>query len=146
MARMMLAWLVAAVVVLALWLAPLAAGKDFKPGDIRVCAGAKCLPLDDRRALDALSAFYYSAKLSPRSETAPAARAPYVELRFRNGYITGIAAGLRYDHFLSYGVNLDQFVARTWYAIPLRASAAIRRLAAKLAPPALPSDILGKSH
>src|SRR5205085_4929976 len=64
-ARMMLACLGTAVAGVALWLAPLAGAKDFKPGDIRVCAAAKCLPLRDRQALDSLSAFYYSAKVVP---------------------------------------------------------------------------------
>ena len=146
MARMMLACLGTAVAGVALWLAPLAGAKDFKPGDIRVCAAAKCLPLRDRQALDSLSAFYYSAKVVPRRVAPPATRARYVELRFPNGYVTGIAAGVRFDHFLSYGVNLDQFEARTWYALPARASAAIGLLAARLQPRRLPPNVLDNSH
>ena len=145
MARMMVLWLGTGSVCLALWIAPLADGKDFKPGDIRVCVATKCLRLDDQRALNALSAFYYSATI-PTRHTAPAANAPYVELRFRNGYVTGVAAGLRYDHFLSYGVNLDQFRARTWYTIPTQASVAITRLAKRLGPRSLPPDVLSNSH
>lgn len=135
-----------AAVCLTLVAVPLAAGKDFKPGDIRVCVAATCLRLNDQGALDALSAFYYSSAHNPRLQTAPGARAPYVELRFPNGYVTGIAAGRSYDHFLSYGVNLDQFRARTWYAIPARASLAIKRLAARLAPRPLPAHVLRNSH
>ena len=134
-----------AVVSLALGLAPLAEAKTFKPGDVSVCGAAKCLRLNNRAALNALSAFYYSAAI-PKSESAPAANAHYVELRYRNGYVTGIAAGPGYDHFLSYGVNEDQFSARTWYAIPAAASIAIKSLAAKLRPRSVPPDILAYSH
>ena len=60
--------------------------------------------------------------------------------------MTGIAAGPGYDHFLSYGVNEDQFTAQTWYAMPPTASIAIKRLAAKLRPRPVPPDILLYSH
>jgi hypothetical protein len=136
----------AAVAGLALWLAPLAQAKEFKPGDIRVCAARQCLPLNDRAALDALSAFYYSAKQIPRPKAAPASYAHYVELRFPNGYVTGIAAGRRYDHFLSYGVNLGQFKARRWHAIPARASVAIKMLATRLRTRPFPANVLSNSH
>ena len=95
-----------AAIAIALSLAPSAHAKDFKPGDLRVCVRATCLPLNNIAALDSLSAFYYSSSYHPKVATAPRARAPYVELRYRNGYVTGIAAGVRFDHFLSYGVNL----------------------------------------
>lgn len=136
----------AALAGLALWLAPVAQAKEFKPGDIRVCAAKQCLPLNDRVALNALSAFYYSSKQIPRRKAAPASDARYVELRFPNGYVTGIAAGHRYDHFLSYGVNLGRFKARSWYAIPARASVAIEALATRLRTRQLPANVLGKSH
>jgi hypothetical protein len=136
----------AAVAGLALWLAPVAQAKEFKPGDIRICAAKQCLPLNDRDALNALSAFYYSSKQIPRPKAAPASTARYVELRFPNGYVTGIAAGHRYDHFLSYGVNLGQFKARTWYAIPARASVAIKALATRLRTRPLPTNVLSNSH
>jgi hypothetical protein len=131
---------------IALLVAPTAGAKDFKPGDVRVCVAATCLPLKNVAALDALSAFYYSSARHPRVATAPRARAPFVELKYRNGYVTGIAAGTRFDHFLSYGVNLGQFRARTWYAIPERARLAIASLAAKLHPRSLPPNVLDNSH
>jgi hypothetical protein len=130
----------------ALWLAVPAGAKDFRPGDIRVCTGRTCVVLRDQKVLNTLANFYYRRAQVPKVTTAPASRAPYVELRFRNGYVTGIAAGAHYDHFLSYGVNLDQFRARTWYAIPDRVSAALAQLAAQLHPRPLPSDVLNRSH
>jgi hypothetical protein len=123
---------------------PAAAAKDFKPGDLRVCAANHCVPIKSQRALDALSAFYYGSA-TPNVARAPARRARYVELRFKNGYVTGIAAGGRFDRFLSFGVNLDQFRARTWYAIPRRVSDEVRRLAAGLRSQPLPADVL-ESH
>jgi hypothetical protein len=57
-----------------------------------------------------------------------------LQLRFTNGYVTGVVAGRRLDRFLSYGVNLDRFFGGTWYRVPRAAAAALRRLAAGLPP------------
>jgi hypothetical protein len=134
-----------AVVVAVVVLVPGAAAKDFRPGDLRVCAASRCLPIENQRALDAIGAFYYGGAQAARTRS-PRPRAPYVELRFRNGYVTGVAAGLRFDRFLSFGVNLDQFAARTWYATPARAALEIGRLATRLRPRPLPADVLSRSH
>lgn len=140
----------AAVVVLASLvvcavLVSTAAAKDFRPGDVRVCAGKRCLPLRSRPVLKEISRFYYGSR-SPLRAKAPRRRARCVELRFANGYVTGVAAGARFNRFLSFGVNLDQFSARVWYTVPARAARAIRRLAARLRPPRLPRDVLSRSH
>jgi hypothetical protein len=139
------ATMVVAVTVLAAVLVPAAAGKDFHPGDLRVCAGKRCVPLWQQRALNAVGRFYYGP-VAPTLAKAPWRRAQYVELRFRNGYVTGIAAGARFDRFLSFGVNADQFNARVWYTIPPRAAREIRRLAAQLQPRRLPRNVLARSH
>src|SRR5579864_2766247 len=118
------AGVVLAAAVLAMAFASAAAAKQFKPGDLRVCVAARCLPIMDQHVLNAVSAFYYG-RARPARARSPRRRAPYVELRFRDGYVTGVAAGPRFDRFLSFGVNLDQFAARTWYAIPARAAVAI---------------------
>ena len=122
-----------------------AAAKNFQPGDVRVCAGKRCLPLRSRPVLKKISRFYYGSR-PPLRAKAPRRRARYVELRFANGYVTGVAAGVRFNHFLSFGVNLDQFSARVWYTVPARAARAIRRLAARLRPRRLPRDVLSRSH
>jgi hypothetical protein len=83
--------------------------------------------------LDALAAFYYGS-VEPTAGRAPAARAPYVELRFANGYVTGIAAGARFERFLGYGLDLDQFRGRTWYVVPANVAAEVQRLAPSLHP------------
>jgi hypothetical protein len=126
-------------------LVPAAAAKDFKPGDLRVCAKDRCRAIKNQRVLDLLSAFYYGS-VKPTHARWPRRRAPYLELRFRNGYVTGVAAGRRFDRFLSFGVNLDQFAARTWYAIPARAALEIERSAASPRPRPLPADVLDRSH
>src|SRR6266536_2418470 len=118
-------------------LVPAAAAKDFKPGDIRVCGADRCVPLRSVRVLASLSAFYYGPH-KPAVAAAPSKHASFLELRFRNGYVTGAAAGARFDRFLSFDVNLGQFSARTWYAVPPRISTELRRLAAGLRPQALP--------
>jgi hypothetical protein len=126
-------------------LAPAAAGKDFRPGDIRACVASRCVPITSQDVLDALSGFYYGS-VKPTPGRAPSAKALYVELRFRNGYVTGIAAGARFDHFLSYGVNLDQFRARIWYVMPASVAAELQQLAASLQPRPLPRYVLDRSH
>jgi hypothetical protein len=135
----------AAAVIGLVVLVPAAAAKDFKPSDLRVCDRTRCVAIANQRVLDALSAFYYGS-VKPTSAAAPRPEAPYVELRFRNGYVTGVAAGAHFDRFLSFGVNLDQFAARTWYLIPARAAVEIKRLAARLRPGGLPRDVLDRSH
>ena len=126
-------------------LVPFAAAKDFRPGDLQVCTAKRCLPITLKPVLVEMSAFYYGPA-APVRAAAPNARAPYVALRFPNGYVTGIAAGSRFDRFLSFGVNVGHFVARSWYVIPGRAAADLRRLASRLRPQPLPRDVLSLSH
>jgi hypothetical protein len=67
-------------------------------------------------------------------------------LRFRNGYVTGIIATRRLDRFLSYGVNLDRFARKTWYAAPRRLAEELRRLATGLRALRLTRAALTRSH
>jgi hypothetical protein len=134
----------AAAAALAAVFVPSASAKEFNPGDLRVCAASRCVAITDQPALDAIGAFYYGPS-APRPAAAPNPRTRYVELRFPNGYVTGVAAGARFDRFLSFGVNLDQFAGRTWYRIPAAAAAEIRQLALQLRPRRLPRDILTRS-
>ena len=127
---------VASVIVFA----PVAAAKDFKPGDLRICTGRSCVSIENQRVLDVIGAFFYE-RLTPRPVGTPKPGSLSVELRFRNGYVTGVAAGTGFDRFLSFGVDLGQFAPRTWYAIPVRAAAEIRRLAKSVRPTAMQSLI-----
>ena len=120
--------------------------KQFRPGDVRACGVYHhCVAIRSQRVLDALAKLYYG-RPSPTRTVAPKKRSPYLRLVYRNGYVTGIAAGSRFTHFLSFGVNLDQFAARTWYVVPASVAAELRLLAPHLAAGQLPKNILSQSH
>jgi hypothetical protein len=121
-----------------------AGAKDFDPGDLRVCNASRCLPIRNRDVLSMLSAFYYGEAQPPIARS-PRTSAPMFELRFRNGYVTGIVATRRVDRFLSYGVHLGHFRRGTWYRLPAEASLELRRLSATLKPLRVTSAALEKS-
>jgi hypothetical protein len=73
-------------------------------------------------------------------------KTPYYELRFRNGYVTGIVATAGMGRFLSYGVNTGRFTRGIWYRVPVRVRAALRTTGASLLPRRLSAAALGKSR
>jgi hypothetical protein len=119
--------------------------KEFRPGDVRVCGVDRCVPIRSQRVLDVLARFYYG-RPAPTRAAAPGKRASYLRLVYRNGYVTGVAAGSRLTRFLSFGVNLGQFGARMWYAVPDPVAAELRRLSLSVAAGRLPTNILSRSH
>jgi hypothetical protein len=135
----------ALVATVALAVVPSAAAKTFEPGDLRLCNAKRCVPIVQQQALDELSAFYYGIR-KPSRTARPTLRVPYYELRFTNGYATGIVATTRLDRFLSYGVNLDQFRRGRWYRVPAAAAAELRRLSSPLAPLRLTRAAIRKSR
>ena len=141
MRRNLLVLGVAAAVVLA----PSASAKDFRPGDLRVCNATRCVAIVSPDVLPQLGAFYYSGRPLARIGR-PVLGAPYYELRFRNGYATGIVATRRLDRFLSYGVHLERFAAGTWYAVPRQLCLELRRLTASLRPLRVTRAALEKSR
>lgn len=142
MIRTVLAGLVGAS---ALVLLPSASAKNFGPGDLRVCNATRCAGIVDRAVLPQLGSFYYSGP-PPARVPRPTLGTPYYELRFDNGYVTGIVATGRLDRFLSYGVHLERFARDAWYAIPSRLSAELRRLTTELRPLRLTRAALRKSR
>jgi hypothetical protein len=108
--------------------------KEFQPGDLRVCGAARCVGITNRAVLPKLSSFYYLGPTDPRPTGAPALGARMYELRFRNGYVTGVVATRNLDRFLSYGVNTTRFRGAVWYAVPASLAREFRRLAARLRP------------
>jgi hypothetical protein len=138
------ALLAIAVAALGLLVLPSASAKDFQPGDLRICSAVRCVPVVKREVLPLLAAFYYHG--SPPSVRKPSLGAPAYELRFDNGYVTGILATRQLDRFLSYGVNIGHFARDRWYAIPPEAAANLRRLAAGLRPLRLTRAALAKSR
>jgi hypothetical protein len=141
----MRAVLVLATATAALLAVPSASGKTFEPGDVRVCNATRCAPIVKREVLPLLLGFYY-ARPVPRVVPRPAPAAPYYELRFDNGYVTGIVATRRLGRFLSYGVNLGRFQRGRWYRLPPRLSANLRLLTSDLPPLRLERAALAKSR
>ena len=119
--------------------------KQFEPGDVRACGVHRCAAIRSQRVLDSLARFYYG-RPAPTPAAAPGKGASYLRLVYRNGYVTGVAAGARFTRFLSFGVNLGQFRARTWYAVSPSVAAELRRLAPQVSPGRLPEHILLRSH
>ena len=119
--------------------------KQFRPGDVRVCGVHRCVSIRSQRVLDALANLYYG-RPAPTRTVAPKKRSFYLRLVYKDGYVTGVAAGSRFTHFLSFGVNLGQFAARTWYAVPRPVAAELRLLAPHVSVGRLPRNILSRSH
>lgn len=136
----------AAVLLVALAIGvPAAHAKDFRPGDVRVCNAKRCKGITDRGVLPQLSAFYYSA-VQPPTVRAPRLGTPYFELRYRNGYVTGIIAGGGLDRFLSYGVHLGHFERGQWYRVPADAALELRELTTAITPLRLTPAALARSR
>jgi hypothetical protein len=119
--------------------------KDFQPGDVHVCNPQRCRAIADPQVLPQLSAFYYSSEQPPAAR-APRLGTPFFELRYRNGYVTGIVAGTRLDRFLSYGVHLGHFERGSWYRVPADAALELRELTARIAPLRLTRAALARSR
>jgi hypothetical protein len=138
-------FLVALVGAAALLLLPTASAKDFGPGDVSVCGANRCVAIVTRAVLPELRSLYCSGPAPARVQAA-ARGTQYFELRFRNGYVTGIVATRRLDRFLSYGVYLGRFARNGWYAVPPRLSAELRRLTGGLHPFRITRAALAKSR
>ena len=135
----------ALVAVAALAATPAATAKEFKPGDLRVCNAKRCVPIRNRALMPLIGTFYYGPRAARVAPSAPLG-ARYFELRFSNGYVSGIAATAKLDRFLSYGVNLEHFHRGVWYRIPARLSAELRRLTAGMKPLRVTQEALDKSR
>jgi hypothetical protein len=122
------------------------AAKEFNPGDLRICSAKRCVPIVNRQALTALGAFYYIGTEPPARVRRPKLGAASFELRFDNGYVTGIVATPMRDRFLSYGVNIGRFETGRWYRVPRTAARELRTLTARLAPIRLTSAALARSR
>jgi len=129
----------------ALLLVPGAAAKDFHPGDLRLCNSRRCMKIVDPKVVATLGPFYYSDG-SPRQAHAPRLGARIYELRFPNGYATGIVAGAALDRFLSYGVNTGRFHRGVWYRVPRGMTAGLTKLSCSLRPLRLTKAALAKSR
>lgn len=136
--------LLVGLVTAATLLVPSASGKNFGPGDVRVCNATRCVPIVSKEVLPRLGTFYGGSS-AERVGRAPLG-SPYYELRFRNGFVTGIVATRQLDRFLSYGVHLEAFERNQWYSVPPRLSAEFRRLTTGLRPLHVTSAALARSR
>ena len=123
-----------------------AGAKGFEPGDLRICNTKRCVPIMNRPALTAFGAFYYIGTRPPSRAPRAHLGAPSFELRFDNGYVTGIVATAGLDRFLSYGVNVGRFDRGRWYRVPRNAARELRQLTASLRPIRLTRAALAKSR
>jgi hypothetical protein len=130
---------------LALLLASGASAKDFKPGDLRICNAKRCVAIVDEHVLPTVGEFYYADGSPPRSRP-PRMDARAYELRFTNGYATGIVAGRGLDRFLSYGVNGGRFQRGQWYRVPAKLAGHLQCLATRLQPLHVTRAALAKSR
>lgn len=124
---------------------PSASAKEFNPGDIRICGAKRCVAVMNRVTLKRLSSFIYLGP-DPQATTAAPMGAPAYQLRFRNGYVTGIVAGKALDRWLSYGVYIGRFTRDTWYRVPTATAADLRRLAVGLAPLRVTPEAVARSR
>ena len=121
------------------------AAKGFEPGDLRICNAKRCIPIMNRPALTALGAFYYIGTRPPSVAPRAPLGAPSFELRFDNGYVTGIVATpqarplpeLRGQHSagstLDAGTGSTRKAARELRRLTVRASGPFRLTRAALA-------------
>jgi hypothetical protein len=121
------------------------AKQDFGPGDLRLCNDRACVDIGDRGALLALLRFYYSGP-APAEVHAPRLGGPYYALKFRGGYVTGIAASAQLDRFRSGGVNTAHFGPDSWYRIPPKLAQSLRKLATQLRPMHVTSSTIGHTR
>jgi hypothetical protein len=92
-----------------------------------------------------LGAFYYTGSSSPPETGTPRLGARAFELRFDNGYVTGVVAAAKLDRFLSFGVNLERFAAQG-YRLSKGVVQEPRRLAAPLEPLRVTRRLLARSR
>lgn len=120
--------------------------KEFRRGDLRICNHHRCVAITNRPVLKLLGVFYYTGRKPPATAHDVHLGARAFELRFKNGYATGLVATSRLDRFLSYGVNLGRFAPGRWYRFPKRVALELRRLAAPLEPLRVTRRALAKSR
>ena len=122
-----------------------AAAKEFRPGSLRICSHHRCVAIRNPNVLDPLAAFFYTGP-RPAKVRSPHLGARAFQLRFENGYVTGVVATAKLDRFLSYGVDLGRFAARQWYRLPKQVAQELRTLAARLKPLRVTSRLLARSR
>jgi hypothetical protein len=123
-----------------------ATAKEFRPGDLSICSHHRCVPITDQLVLNQLGAFYYTGETPPAKIRAPLLGAHAFQLRFSDGYVTGVVGGAKLNRFLSFGVNLGRFASGQWYRFPAAVAQELRSLAAPLEPLRVSRWMLARSR
>jgi hypothetical protein len=110
-----------------------ASKKTITPGQLRICdADYVCVAID-AGATRALARFVARSPASSRRPRPPLGT-PYLDLRSVGGGIRAIVATKRLDRFLNYDLHTPNFDGGTWYRLPPKVSAELRRLAVGMRP------------
>jgi hypothetical protein len=131
--------------LLATTVPPAQAKHGFRPGDLRICDEQSCIPIMDQTILNALSLFYYPPGRQPAKVRKPQLGEPYLQLKFRNDYVTGIAATAQFDRFRT-PCNCGHFGPDDWYRVPARVALELRTLASGLQPRRVTPSIIGRTR
>lgn len=123
-----------------------ATAKEFRPGDLRLCSHHRCVSITDQPVLNQLGAFYYTGESSPPKIRAPRLGAHAFQLRFSDGYVTGVVGGAKLNRFLSFGVNLGRFAPGQWYRFPVAVAQELTIIAAPLEPLRVSRWMLARSR
>lgn len=126
------------IVAAALLTVPAALAKDFRPGDLRLCGRTRCVPITDRGVLRVLSSYYWGRGPVRRVHRVRAG-APAFELRYGDGYPSGMVASSSLDRFRAYGFNCGRFQRGKWYRVPALAARALRKSSVGLRPLRVPA-------
>jgi hypothetical protein len=119
------------IAVCGVLLVPSALGKGSGPS--LVCGRHRCVSIKNPHLARILSDFYWSAERPRRAPRVPLGT-PGFELRWSDGYATGMVAGTMLKRFRAYGFYCERFQRGKWYWIPPRAAAALRRMTAGMRP------------
>src|SRR5439155_2528068 len=112
---------------------PSAVAKDFGPGDLRVCGRHHCVSITNRHLLRILSDYYYGSRRVPRAARVRLG-APGFELRYKNGYASGMVAGTMLKRFRAYSFYCGRFQRGKWYRFPAGAASTLRRITTGMHP------------
>jgi hypothetical protein len=133
----------AAAALLATTASP-AQAKRFRPGDLSICDEQTCVPIMDRKVVNALSLFYYPPGRQPAEVRKPRLGAPYLQIKW-GSYVSGVAATAQLDRFRS-GCNCGHFGPDAWYRVPPKVARHLRKLAATLQPLRVTESVIGRTR
>jgi hypothetical protein len=89
--------------------------------------------ITNRQVMRILSDYYYGSTRVVRAERVPLGARGF-ELRYPDGYASGMVAGAMLKRFRAYGFICGRFERGRWYWFPPRAAAALRRMTAGMRP------------